>query len=191
MQRLVSRSLIVLSLLFGSAAAAQSTNTITIKFDDGEGITGELVEVTETGLRLSTLMGIVTIPLDGVSCLGEACPSTVRVIPDGPNVVLTARDGSIELTGELLGVEAGQYVLATNIGEFRIDVAETTCTGTACPRVDTRPTFGGKVILANGPTTIEGVLTGLTDDVYVVQVDVLGTLQVPRNFTCSGDGCPQ
>lgn len=46
---------------------------------------------------------------------------------------LKARDGSTSLLGELLGVEDGFYIIRTEIGELKINIASATCEGISCP----------------------------------------------------------
>lgn len=172
-------------------ALAQSANTVTIRFGDGDGITGEVVEFTDLNIELMTTVGAVTIPLAGATCTGAACPDAARqTIEDLPVVVLSARDGSAQLIGNLLEIIDDQYVLATEAGELRLNVSDVNCAGEACLDQQVAFAFGGPVVLLSGATTIEGTLTGLDEDGYFVEVDVLGALRVSREFACSGDGCP-
>lgn len=170
---------------------AQSANTVTIRFGDGDGITGEVIEVTDDEIQLQTTVGSVTLPLSGTTCTGAACPGAARQnIEDLPVVVLSARDGSSQLLGYLLDIVDDQYILATEAGELRLNVSDVNCAGEAC--LDDQPVFefGGPVVLASGAITIEGTLTGLDEDAYFLEVDALGALRVSRDFVCNGDGCP-
>lgn len=172
-------------------AAAQSENTVTIKFDDGDGITGELLDFSNNMLRLNTSIGPITIPADGVSCIGSACPESLRLEVATAPVVLTSLDGSTTLNGDLIEVSNGQYVVATIAGELRIDVDVVTCEGEGCVVPASTPTFGGPVVLTSGITEIEGKLLGIDDDSYLVEVDNLGEIRVQLDlFSCSGEGCP-
>lgn len=170
---------------------AQSANTVTIRFGDGDGITGEVVEVTDLDIQLKTTIGSVTIPLAGTTCTGAACPNTIRQnIKDLPVVVLSARDGSAQLIGNLLEIIDDQYVLATEAGELRLNVSDVNCAGEACLDEQVAFEFGGPVVLVSGAAAIEGTLKGLDEESYFLEVDVLGTLRVSRDFVCNGDGCP-
>lgn len=180
-----------LILTCGVAANAQPANTVTIKFDDGDGISGELLEASDTSLRLNTLSGAITIPKVGVTCIGAACPDDIRLDVTEAPVLLTAHDGTTRIGGALLGVENGQYVLATDLGEIRVDLTAATCEGEACPDQPEPPQFGGLVTLTNGTTSVEGTLTGFDDEGYLVEVKGLGALRVAKDFTCAGEGCPQ
>lgn len=175
------------------AATAQSPDTVTIKYDDGDGITGELIEATETNVRLNTIMGAVTIPFEGVTCIGNACPEAIRYVAEDAPVVLTATEGSTQVSGNLIGIEAGQYVMATEVGELRIDVDMATCEGAACPAAagnDDQDQPDPKVVLVHGTTTIEGSLIGLEEDAYIIEVELIGQVRVDREAECTGVACP-
>ena len=175
----------------GLPAFAQSVDTVTIRSGDGDGITGEVVAVTDLDIQLKTSVGVFTIPLEGVTCTGAACPEATRQTTEVlPVVVLSALDGSAQLIGNLLDIVDDQYVLATEAGELRLNVSDVNCAGEACLDQQATFAFGGTVVLVNGPTAIEGTLTGLDEDGYFLDVDVLGVLRVSRDFACNGDGCP-
>lgn len=181
---------ILFSFMALTVAAQVEENTVTIKFDDGEGITGVLVETTDIGLRLDTLMGVVNIPLDGVSCIGAACPSTIVLETEEKPILLTSLDGATKMKGNLLEIVDGQYVLATVIGEMRVPVDQVTCEGSGCVAPVAEPVLGGQVTLTSGNTVLQGILRGLDKDSFLVEVAAFGELRVPRDFDCSGDGCP-
>lgn len=177
---------------------AQSSNTVTIQFGDSDGdqITGELIEVTDLDIQLQTVAGTFTIPRAGTTCIGAACPGIAEQdvaeqnVRDKPLVILSARDGSSQLMGNLLEIVNGQYVLATEAGELRLNISDVNCAGEACVEAPVAFEFGGPVALVSGTTSVEGTLTGLDDNSYFLEVDTLGTLRVSRDFVCSGDGCP-
>ncbi len=183
---------------FGAAQAiAADPDTVTIKFDDGEGITGTLVEASAQSVRLDTLMGVVTIPADGVACIGAACPEALRLDYEEAPLILTSLDGATRVTGDLLEVVGEQYVIATELGEMRIDFNKVTCEGQACLPYEesAKPAaaakFGGAVVLTKGTATVEGTLTGIESDAYLVDVENLGNMRVSLDFECAGEGCPQ
>jgi hypothetical protein len=189
----VRNSIVALSAIiaFAGPSLAQSADTVTFRFVDDEGITGELVEVNDKIARLKTTVGLITIPLEGASCIGRACPDSIRFVPTLPPVVLTALDGSTTLTGNLLEVTESQYVIATDFGEFSIDINKVSCEGEGCPPVANPAEIGGEVVLTSGSTTIEGRLIGLEESAYVVEVEAMGTIRVNSDlFTCAGEGCP-
>lgn len=184
-----------IAALFASCcmpAFAQSTNTVTIAFGDGDEITGEVVQITDFDIELLTTIGSFTIPREGATCTGAACPVVVRQITAGlPVIVLSARDGSAQFMGNLLEITDGQYVIVTEAGELRLNISDVNCAGEACLDVEVDAfEFGGPVALVSGTTTIEGTLTGFDESGYFLDVDVLGALRVTRDFVCSGDGCP-
>ncbi len=189
----VRNSLVALSAVIALAGPglAQSADTVTFRFVDDEGITGELVEVNDEVARLKTTVGVITIPLEGASCIGLACPDSIRFVPTLPPVVLTALDGSTSLAGNLLEVTDSQYIIATDFGEFTIDINKVNCAGEGCPSVANPKEIGGEVVLTSGSTTIEGRLIGLEESAYVVEVEAMGTIRVNSDlFTCTGVGCP-
>ncbi len=172
--------------------AAQTANTVTFRLVDGEGITGEMVEYDDRVARLQTSIGLIAIPLDEASCIGLACPEDIRIVPTLPPVVLTALDGSITLSGSLLQITDDQYVIATDFGEFRVDIDQMHCEGEGCPKDASQPQLGGDVILTHGETTIEGRLIGSEDSAYIVDVKSMGIIRISSDvFTCTGDSCPR
>ncbi len=181
----------LLITLSGSLASAQPANTVTIKYDDGDGITGELLEASDVSLRLDTIMGAVTIPFDGISCIGAACPDSIRFKEVEAPVVLTALDGSAQMAGNLIGIEDNQYVVASEIGEIRIDMEKAICEGAGCPDQPGAIAFGGAVVLVHGTTNVEGTLIGLEEDAYLIDTEFLGKVRVTREAICKGEGCPQ
>lgn len=67
-----------------------------------------------------------TLSLAAVLLAGPALSQDVRII---------AKDGSIDITGNLLSAEGGQLRLATPIGEITVDQTLVICEGAACPQV--------------------------------------------------------
>ena len=176
-----------------STGASQTQETVTIKFDDGDGdgVTGELVEFANDTFKIKTVIGQVTIPAEGVFCIGTACPPSTRLEVAPSPMALTSFDGAIKIAGNLLEIADGQYVLATDFGELRIDTDEVTCEGDGCLETVAPPTFGGPVVLTSGATTIEGNLIGIEDNSYIVEIEFVGPIRVTMDqFTCSGTGCP-
>lgn len=174
---------------FVGTASAQAANTVTLKTDGGEDVTGELVEFSNNLFRIQARVGLIAIPADGVTCIGAACPEGTRLETTGPVITLTARDGSATVSGNLIEISNGQYVLATDIGEMRIDQSMVDCEGSACVETQTAP--GGNVVLTGGGATIEGILVEDLEDSFLVDVANLGVVRVRKDtFTCTGAGCP-
>ena len=238
----------VLSALGGPPGAAQDDGSVTITFDDGAGIDGRIVEISDASIRLETpLMGTVTVPKDGTVCRGSSCPDDMRPAQSGDGeweppapvaeedappgdapVTLTSVDGATSVTGNLVRVTGLEYVVATEFGELRVDIARATCAGTGCPAAPTDradpappepapaaaapdppisdpaasdgpvrsepvagdPAAGGAVSLTDGLVVIDGILTGVDGDDYVVDVVGVGSVRVPLDYRCSGAGCP-
>ncbi|MEJ8560158.1 hypothetical protein QTO30_02140 [Yoonia sp. GPGPB17] len=178
-------------IVCGTSAFAQDSETVTLKFYDGDGISGELIEANDQFVMLRSSIGMVTIPVEGVSCIGQACPEAMRFVPVGPTLTFTTTDGSVEVMGQLIEISNDQYVIATNLGELRINVDGAICSGDGCPDVGSQPTFGGDVILTNGATVIEGKLIGIEGAAYLVEVPTMGAIRVDSGvFECAGASCP-
>ena len=192
-RRLALRSCMVVAALFGFAAPtfAQVSSTVTLKYDAGEGLTGELVEVNDQVVVLRNSIGLVTVPVEGVTCVGQACPDFMRFVSSAPMLTFSTRDGSVAVQGQLVEISNNQYVIATKLGELRFNVDDAICTGEGCPLNLTEPQFGGDVVLANGGTAIEGQLLGMEGTSYIIEVVDIGPIRVDATlFDCSGDGCP-
>lgn len=166
--------------------------TVTIRFEfGGDGITGELISFEDNKLRIETTVGAITIPAEDVSCIGAACPESLRLAVEESPIVLTSLDGQITLSGDLLEVVGNEYVVATAAGELRIETDKVTCQGEGCIVEVSAPAFGGPVVLTNGATEISGNLVGVDETSYLVEVENLGAIRVQLDsFTCTGEGCP-
>jgi len=129
-----TKSVLLVCLIFcGSAGGqAQSPNQVELTYDDGDGVTGELLEFADGRYRLKTSVGVVTIYGDGVSCNGAACPDS-NASPDQDEVIkLTSLDGTTTLFGELLEVKDGMYVVSTSVGIIEIEIDLVNCEGEGC-----------------------------------------------------------
>ena len=173
--------------LTASTGVAQTQETVTIKFDDGDGVTGELVEFSNGLFKIKTVIGQVTIPAEDVFCIGAACPESTRLEIASSPITLTSSDGEATVSGNLIEIADDQYVLATSAGELRVNTGDVTCEGEGC----VSHSLGGFVTLNSGAATIEGILVGLAEDAYLVDVEAMGTIRVNiEQFQCSGPGCP-
>ena len=77
------------------------------------------------------------------------------------DVTLTSRDGSIELSGDLLGYDGEFYRIDTDYGVLTVDGSGVTCDGPGCPQLGAyvaRLTFSGAPEMADVllPALIEG-----------------------------------
>lgn len=62
---------------------------------------------------------------------------TAMATAQANDVTLTARDGSVEITGNLLGFDGEFYRVDTEFGVLTIDGSGVNCTGPACPSLGT------------------------------------------------------
>lgn len=184
------KCLLVAAVFFAcaDAALAQSPNTVTLSYDNGDRISGEFLEQRQGAITLQTLMGVVTVPLAEVSCEGAACPSGDAALSP---LILTALDGSFKVVGNLIETSNNQYVVATEVGEMRINIDQAVCTGIGCVVEAEQPAYGGDVSLTDGKVLIEGRLMDVEDGAYIVDVQTMGTIRVNSEvFQCTGANCP-
>jgi hypothetical protein len=174
-------------MLLASVGMAQNANQVTLKFDDGTGISGELLEFTNDTFRIQAHVGLIVIPADGVFCIGAACPEGTHLQIESAAVTLISLDGTQQLSGDVIEVVNGEYVLATDFGEVRVSTDLVKCEGVGC--VDSE--ISKEVVLSDGSVTLEGTLLELKDGAYIIDVKALGQIRVDANqFECSGEACP-
>ncbi len=107
-------------------------------------------------------------------------------------VTLQSPDKKISVTGELLSVDDGFYVIKTVVGEMTVSRDLVTCDGTACPVAEPEVAADdGTVVLKSGDgTTFSGELLGFDGTNYTLKT-VVGILTIRSEFvTCEGASCP-
>lgn len=122
------------ALLASVAPLAVAAQSVTLKTDDGTiNITGDLLEFAEGQYRVQTAMGEMHLRADAVTCEGPGCPSEITYV-FGETVTLTTADQTVRVSGTLLDVVDNEYVLEVRgLGEVRLDVGLTECSGPGCP----------------------------------------------------------
>jgi len=119
--------------LGGSAIGQQQIPALVeLTYDDGVGISGELLDFANGKYRLKTSVGIVTIPDEGVACNGSACPDKGTPANSFKGIKLISLDKSTVLTGELVEIRDGLYVVSTSVGIVEIEMALVECEGKGC-----------------------------------------------------------
>lgn len=176
---------------------AQADSPVTLQFEDGRGsLTGRLTAYRNDKWFMDTSVGQLVLDDIGITCVGEACPpGTGLDFQPGP-VVLTSKDGSESIDGELIGIVEDQYVLSTAVGEQRIDVALVDCDGAACggtasSAVAAADPENTDVELTNGSITLVGELLDVVDRSFILKERTMGDIRVSMaEFSCSGAACP-
>ncbi|SFJ56169.1 phosphate ABC transporter substrate-binding/OmpA family protein [Jannaschia pohangensis] len=82
-------------------------------------------------------------------------------------IQLQAKDGSISISGQLVGMEDDHYIVATSdLGTLRIQASNVTCTGVLCPQISSYgPEFGIYGSRTVGTTLIPTLLRGYAQSV--------------------------
>lgn len=183
------RPLILGLMLLATTGMAQSSKQITLKYDDGTGVSGELIDFKNNVFRIQASVGLIGIPASDVACIGAACPEGTEMEIAAAPVKLTSHDGSMMVSGNLIEFTNNQYVLATDLGEMQIDANLFKCEGAAC--AVEKPPVSRKVTLSSGTTVISGELVGVEAGSYVIDVKQIGQLRLGTDvFECQGDACP-
>lgn len=80
-------------------------------------------------------------------------------------IMLESNDGTMSISGDLLLIDDGVYVVeTTELGVLRIKASDVTCTGTLCPEVQTdEPEFGIYGSRTVGTTLIPNLLRGYAE----------------------------
>ena len=94
-------------------------------------------------------------------------------------VSLRSADGTIELTGELVGFNDGNYVIATDLGELTISSRRVRCVGEACPEIGTdeieiRMTGSDTIATGLMPLLASGYATFVDAEVDITNTPLAG-----------------
>ena len=87
--------------------------------------------------------------------LATAVGAVVPMSAIAQNVVLTSKDGSVSITGELTSYDDGFYNIVTSLGTMRIDGSRMDCDGDACPQLNVA---GGDIVIAGSETIGTGLM---------------------------------
>ncbi len=186
------RQFLIAAVVLLVGATAASAQEVTLRFANGQdSLSGTLRDFRDGKFFIDGSIGLVAIPTDGVLCVGEACPEGTRLEIDNANVVLTSKDGTTFIAGDLIEVENDEYVIATVFGEQRIATNLVDCKGQGCLPVAAIPSRDRAVVLTAGDVMLEGKLIRFANGTYVLDHPVLGAMTLSANrFACSGPGCP-
>ncbi len=77
------------------------------------------------------------------------------------DITLTSRDGSIELTGDLLGYDGEYYRIATEYGVLTLDATGVTCDGPGCPNLGA---FVARLTFSGAPEISRVLIPALIED---------------------------
>ena len=185
--------------------------------DGGLSFEGEFVEFVDGHYILETQLGPIRIGAANVTCSGAACPDLSNLVIEEPvqaespaapvvggRVILKSFDSALQFEGELVGIENGNYVLRTNLGDMRVATNTVTCEGPNCPDISvtslvepvvapatTEPESKDVTLQSfNGDLQFVGELLGVENGKYVIQTN-LGELRVVASTVeCIGAACP-
>ncbi|SFI51004.1 hypothetical protein [Jannaschia pohangensis] len=182
----------VLSLAMSPVAAALEPGDVTLQFANGQDtISGTLTDYKDGKFFMQASIGLVVIPTDGVTCVGDPCPESTRPAVS-TLVVLTSKDGSVSLSGQLVDVTADEYLIVTAVGDQRISRALVNCAGESCPAGSHSADQDMFVELTNGQMKLSGDLLEYDGDTFFVNDRLLGNIRVnARGVDCVGAGCPK
>lgn len=130
-----AKGLLVACITYCGLASGQQEQTpklIELTYDDGSGVVGELIDFADGKYRLKTSVGVITVRDENVVCIGAACPEKDVPQVTDDTIKLTSLDGTTVLSGELLEVTDGNYVVSTSIGIIKIEVELVHCEGKDC-----------------------------------------------------------
>ncbi len=83
------------------------------------------------------------------------------VASDAGDITLTSRDGSIELTGDLVGYDGEYYRIATEYGVLTVDGSGVTCDGPGCPNLGA---FVAQLTFSGAPELSRALIPALIED---------------------------
>ena len=165
--KMTSTLALATALAVGGWAGPLQAQEVTLRSqDESINISGELVAFEDEIYILRTNLGTLRISSDRVDCFGDACPfqepepePVVEGFVGGP-VTLQARDGSVEISGNLTQFENEIYTIETGFGILEISVEDAVCIGDACPVVRR---FAKDIQLAASDELSESLVAGLVE----------------------------
>lgn len=170
---------------------AQESNKITLQFANGQDdMSGILREYKDGRYLIDGAVGLVAIPSEGVTCVGNACPGGNPAQTADAAVVLRSKDGTLSFSGDLVEVTDTDYVISTGAaGQHSVPISLVTCEGSGCVEMPAQK-FGSEIVVAYDGNTITGTLIGFKDGYYTLDVAVVGEVRVKADLvSCAGVGC--
>lgn len=118
-----------------SMVSAQTAKTVQLQLvDNSLSLSGELLEAANGQYRVRTPSGVFEAGINDVTCTGGACPAVEPDFEGGAQVNLVSADGNVKITGNIVTVLNGQYVIGHPIaGIIRVDADTVDCSGPGCP----------------------------------------------------------
>ncbi len=106
------------------------------------------------------------------------------------DITLTSRDGSIELSGDLLSYDGEYYRIATQYGVLTVDGSGVTCDGPGCPSLGA---FVARLSFAGAPEVSALLMPALLEDFarqrgYVLEREAPGTEDLRLTLREAGAG---
>ncbi|MCG3268738.1 C4-dicarboxylate ABC transporter substrate-binding protein [Yoonia sp. I 8.24] len=103
-------------------------------------------------------------------------------------VTLTSRDGAINITGELLEFQDGNYVIESGFGPIRVAADQVDCVGDACPGAEVGPVtwdvsvWGRRRAFTENVEKLAELVSEKTGGEFTLNVDYGGLAQSNRNL---------
>ncbi|WP_457649403.1 phosphate ABC transporter substrate-binding/OmpA family protein [Profundibacter sp.] len=112
--------------------AEADDRTVVLKSGDGTMFSGELLDFDGTNYTLKTVVGVLTIRSEFVTCEGASCPSEKAEEQVDRMVSLISGDGT-RFTGTLQEYDGTNYVIQSEQGVLTVRSEFVTCVGDGCP----------------------------------------------------------
>ena len=137
---------------------AWAQEQVILRVDDEFEIVGTDIALEDGAYAIQTALGRLLIDVNDVECIGALCPDlNAPEVIARPTVTLREKSGSMDLTGQLVALEDGAYVLDTALGELRLAQELMICEGAGCPKISDTPSF----VVQAGGVAMESLLPAL------------------------------
>lgn len=126
------------ALMASTAVHAQAEGeTVLTSIDGTYTLSGELMGYDGINYQIVTDLGELFVRQEFVICSGANCPGAeVESVTETAEVILTALNDTIKITGTLVEVTSTSFVIDTATGQLTVRRELVTCEGQSCPVTD-------------------------------------------------------